>query len=65
MDVSIAPHVLHIELLAPLLRPSIGPLPALPACPRLHRLTLQHVHSTALPALCHLTKLQRLDATGR
>lgn len=65
MDVALAPHVLHMELLAPLLHPGSGVLPAVSACPRLHRLTLRHVHSTALPALGGLIRLQRLDVTGR
>ncbi|KAL4427784.1 hypothetical protein ABPG75_001873 [Micractinium tetrahymenae] len=63
MDTALAPCVLHLELLAPLLHPTSGALPLLATCPHLHRLTLRHVRSIALPALAHLTRLQRLDAT--
>ncbi|PSC74844.1 F-box LRR-repeat 14 [Micractinium conductrix] len=63
MQGSLAPHVLSLEVLAPLPHLDASPLLALPACARLHSLTLHHVRAAALPALAGLTRLQRLDAT--
>ena len=65
MQGSLAPHVLSLEVLAPLPHLDASPLLALPACARLHSLTLHHVRAAALPALAGLTRLQRLDATGQ
>lgn len=65
MDAALAPHVCHLEVLAPLSPGSFSsPLPHLPRCPRLRRLTLRHIRAEALPALRGLTALQALDATG-